>query len=263
MDILEKIVDSKKAGKPLVVATVVDAKGSTPREIGAKMIIRQNGAIAGTVGGGAIEKAVVDEALTLFKSGEAKIMHYDLGDLHMQCGGKMSVFFEPVLPNPQLFIFGAGHIGRALSTIAAILNYRITVIDNRPEFANNERFPAAQNIIVENYSKSLDALHFDQNSYIVIVTHKHLHDEVVLQNCIDHPFKYLGMIGSRSKVQKALAQLKERNVADAVIRQIHAPIGLNIGANTPEEIAVAIIAEMTAVRNGADISSLSMRGVND
>lgn len=263
MDILKKIVDAKEAGIPIIIATVVDAKGSTPREIGAKMIVRQNGQVVGTIGGGAIEKTAVDEALKLFQSGEAKTVHYNLGDLRMQCGGKMSIFFEPIFPNPQLFIFGAGHVGQALSKIADMLNYRVTIIDDRPEFANNERFPRARPIIVEEYSKAFDALELDEKSHIVIVTYKHLNDEVVLQNCINQPFKYIGMIGSRSKVKKALTALKKQGITDEVVRKIHAPIGLNIGANTPEEIAVAIAAEMIAVRNGADISSLSMRSVND
>ncbi len=258
MDILEKVVNAKKSGTPLVLLSVIDVKGSSPREIGAKMILWQNGTTDGTIGGGAIEKAALEEARGVFETGEAKVCHFDLSELKMQCGGRMSVFMEPILPGPQLIIFGAGHIGLALSKIAEMLNFSVTIIDDRPEFATTERFPAAQSVICKNYTDSFAGLNFHQ-AYIVIVTYKHVHDQDILEECVKHPFAYLGMIGSKTKVAKSFNIIREKGISEEIIGNIHSPIGLDIGANTPEEIAVAIAAEMIAIRNGANVSSLSLK----
>lgn len=257
MDILEKIVEAKKNNRPLVLLTVIDVKGSAPREIGAKMILWQDGSTDGTIGGGAIEKFALDDAKTLFQTTKPKVFHYDLSDLKMQCGGKMSVFMEPVLPKPQLLIFGAGHIGLALAQLAEMLNFAVTIVDDRPEFATANRFPHASTIICKNYVDSFSELNF-ADAYIIIVTYKHLHDQDILEECVKHPFAYLGMIGSKTKVAKAFGILKEKGLAQKTINNIHSPVGLNIGANTPEEIAIAIAAEIIAVRNGADVTSQSM-----
>ena len=263
MDIYESIVSMKRSATPFVIATVVDAKGSTPRETGAKMLVRQDGNVEGTIGGGAIEKAVVDEALKLFNSGEAKTIAYDLGDLKMQCGGKMTVFLEPVIPSPQLIIFGAGHIGYALDKIADMLGFRICVVDNRVEFANKARFPNAHGIFATEHIDAFTELYFDQDTFIVIVTHKHLHDEAVLQRCVQQPFAYLGMIGSKTKVKKILTALKDKGINSDIINRVHTPIGLDIGAKTPEEIALAIAAEMVAIRSGKTSSPLSLKISHD
>ena len=259
MDVFEKVIDAKNSGIPLILATVIDVKGSAPREIGAKMIIWQDGKTEGTIGGGAIEKAVIDEAKKLYDHPEAKIFNYDLTELKMQCGGNMVVFLEPIIPKPQLFIFGGGHIGLALAKIGEMLNYSLTIIDDRPEFANAERFPAAHALVAQPYAEAFKKLNFTHDTYIVIVTYKHLHDQEIIEFCATRPFKYLGMIGSKTKVTKSLKTLKEKGVSPETIGRIHSPIGLNIGANTPEEIAVAIAAEMIAVRNGVNITELAMK----
>jgi xanthine dehydrogenase accessory factor len=263
MGIYESIVEMKQSGAPFVVATVVDAKGSTPRETGAKMIVKKDGIVEGTIGGGAIEKAVVDEALKRMDSGEAITINYDLGDLKMQCGGKMTVFLEPIIPMPQLLVFGAGHIAHSLNKIANMIGFRVGIIDNRIEFANAERFSNANIIIAKEYEDAFSELRFDKNIFIVIVTHKHLHDEAVLQRCVQQPFAYLGMIGSKMKVKKALDRLIEYGIDSQLIKRIHTPIGLDIGAQTPEEISIAIAAEMIAIRSGAETSPSSLTISND
>ena len=182
-----------------------------------------------------------------------------MSDLKMQCGGKMTVFLEPIVSRPPLFIFGAGHIGLALSKIGDMLGFSITVVDNRPEFANRERFPDVHRVIAKDYIEALGGLNFSPDACIVIVTYKHLHDQAILEQCVQKPFRYLGMIGSKSKVVKSLKSLKDKGVNKALLSRIHSPIGLNIGAQTPEEIAVAIAAEIIGVRSGADISSLQMK----
>jgi len=251
MDIFDKVAKAKNSGIPLVLATIIDVKGSAPREIGAKMIIWQDGQIDGTVGGGAIEKCVIEKSADLFNSGKATVMDYNLTDLKMQCGGNMTLFLEPIIPKPQLVIFGAGHIGLALAKCADLLDFSLTIVDDRADFAAATRFPSAQAIVCAPYSEAFSQIHFTNDTFAVIVTYKHLHDQEILEHCVKHPFRYLGMIGSKTKVTKAFSLLQEKGVPKEVIAQIKSPIGLDIGANTPEEIAIAIAAEMIAVRNGS------------
>ena len=263
MDIFNKIFDAKNKGIPLVLATVINVKGSAPREIGAKMIIWRDGRVDGSIGGGAIEKAVIEETEDLFSSGQAKIFEYKLTDLKMQCGGNMTLFLEPVIPKPQLVIFGAGHIGLALAKIADMLNFSQTIVDDRPEFAARDRFPTAQSVVCAPYSDAFSEISFTDDTFIVIVTYKHLHDQEILEYCVGQPSRYLGMIGSTTKVAKAFKLLKEKGISSEMINRIHSPIGLDIGANTPEEIAIAIAAEIIAVRNGAGDHSQSMKASHD
>jgi xanthine dehydrogenase accessory factor len=176
----------------------------------------------------------------------------------MVCGGGMSVFLEPLLPAPKLIIFGAGHIGSALSQIGTLLDFNVTVIDSRPEFANAERLPWADTIVAENYQQAIDALSLTDNVYVVILTHKHVHDFEVLEQLIHKSFRYLGMIGSKTKVAKAFQQLRDKGIDEGIIKKIHSPIGISIGANTPAEIAISIAAELVAVRSGADVSNCTL-----
>ena len=262
MEFYQKIIKVKESGKPIVLATVVQSLGSAPRSEGAKMLVYQDGSIDGTIGGGAVEKAVLDEALTLMGKNETKLLSYDLGnDLAMQCGGKMTIFLESLTPQPQLFIFGAGHIGAVLVDLGNMLGFVTTVIDNRPEFAKKERLPKADVVISEEYSKALKKITITSNAFIVLVTHKHTHDQEILEYCINQPFKYLGMIASKTKVKKVFDLLRNKGVAEKSIKKVHSPIGLDIGADTPEELAVAIAGEMIAVRSNklvrGDIQGMS------
>ena len=251
MDIYKEIVNAGDSSQPLVLATVIEAIGSAPRHEGTKMLIKPDGIIIGTIGGGAIEKAILEEAQQLFKNPGTKFLHYDLvEDLSMACGGKMSLFLEVINPPQSLFIFGAGHIGSILTKIGKLLSFRVTVIDNRLEFANENILPQADKIIQMDYTKALKNISFTADSYIVIVTHRHIHDQEILEYCVQQPHKYIGMISSKSKASKALARLREIGIKEKKIQAIHAPIGLNIGADTPGEIAVAIAAELIAIRSG-------------
>jgi len=254
MDIYEEIIKAKSSSQPFVLATVVESLGSSPREAGAKMIIKSDGSTVGSIGGGAVEKTVMEEAKKLMGSAEPKLFQYNLSkDLGMQCGGKMSIFLEPFLTAAKLYIFGAGHIGTALTTLGDMLGFAVTVVDNRPEYANQQRLPLAQRVLADEYSNALNELTFDENTYIVIVTHGHAHDEEILRYCARQKFKYLGMIGSRNKVKKALDFLRQDGIPEDVIDNIHAPIGIDIGADTPAEIAVAIAAELVAVKTGTPV----------
>lgn len=258
MDIFEEIVAAKKSNLPVVLATVIESLGSAPRGEGARMLIKKDGATVGTIGGGAIEKKILDEAMALMNATAPKLVKYDLKDIGMSCGGGMSVFLEPLLPAPQLIIFGAGHIGSALSQIGKLLDFGVTVVDNRPEFANAERLPWADTIIAEEYQKALEGLSYSDTTYMIIVTHKHAHDFEILEQLLHRQFRYLGMIGSRTKVAKAFQQLRDKGVSEEVIKNIYSPIGISIGANTPAEIAISIAAELVAVRSGAKTASLTL-----
>jgi xanthine dehydrogenase accessory factor len=258
MDIFEEIVAAKKAGVPVVMATVIESLGSAPREEGARMLVKKDGSTTGTIGGGAIEKKIVDEALLLMSAGTPKLFRCELKDIGMSCGGGMSVFLEPLLPAAQLIIFGAGHIGCALSQIGRMLDFNVTVVDNRGEFANREHLPHADTIIAEDYQKVLENFVSSENSYIIIVTHKHAHDFEILEQLIHKPFCYLGMIGSRSKVAKAFQQLRDKGTSEEIIKKIYSPVGISIGASTPAEIAISIAAELVAVRSGAKAASLTL-----
>lgn len=258
MDIFEEIVAVKNAGTPAVLATVIESLGSSPGKPGARMLIKTDGSTVGTIGGGAIEKRMIDEAMNLMNGTESKFLKYKLEELGMACGGDMSVFLEPLERAPELLIFGAGHIGTALSKIGKMLGFTTIVVDNRPEFANRERLSLADRIIADDYQKVLQDISFSDTTYIVILTHRHIHDFEILDHCAKQPFHYLGMIGSRKKVAKAFQQLKDKGADEETIKRIHAPIGIEIGAEKPEEIAVSIAAELVAIRSGIEIPSLKL-----
>ena len=254
MDIFKEIVSLKSEGIPAVVTTVVEVEGSAPGKPGARMIVKKDGTTVGTIGGGAIEKRITEEALTMMQSRGTRLLKYELKDIGMVCGGGMSVFLEPLVDAHPLIIFGAGHIGAALSKIGAMLGFTTVVVDNRPEFASEEKLPWADRVIAGDYQKALHDLSFSDTTYVVILTHRHAHDFEILEYCIEQPFSYLGMIGSRKKVGKAFDQLREKGVTEADIKRIHAPIGLDIGAESPEELAVAIAAQLVTVRSGCAVA---------
>jgi len=258
MDIFEEIVAAKKANVPVVLATVIESQGSAPREEGARMFIRADGTTVGTIGGGAIEKVIADRAMTLMNAPSPQFVRYELKDIGMSCGGSMGIFLEPLHPAPRLIIFGAGHIGTALAQIGRMLDFSVVVVDNRPEFANRERLPWADTVIAEDYQSALKKILPLDNAYGIILTHKHAHDFEILERCVQQTFHYLGMIGSKTKVAKAFQQLRDKGISEAVIERIHSPIGIDIGANTPAEIALSIAAELVAVRSGTQIPGMQL-----
>ena len=250
-DIYREIVRLAEAGEDAAVATVIMASGSTPREEGAKMLVYADGRTLGTVGGGNIEKVVTHEAMAVINSGQPKKLEYKLnpkGELGMICGGDTEVFIEPVRAAPRLFIFGGGHIGIPLAKMASLADFKIVVVDDRPEYATNERFPDAAEVIVSDFESSFEKLKVAPGSFIVIVTHGHKGDETVLEGALKTPAKYIGMIGSKTKNEAVFSHLLAKGFTQADLARVHAPIGLHIRAQTPEEIAVAILGEMIQVR---------------
>jgi xanthine dehydrogenase accessory factor len=254
-DIYAELARLTAAGEEAALCTVISASGSTPREEGAKMLVRADGSIMGTVGGGAVEKAAIKEALEAIKRGRAKKLEYKLsasGELGMLCGGDTEIFIEPIAAAPALFVFGGGHIAVPLVKMAAICGFQITVVDERPDFGCPARFPEAKEALSLSIPEAYSRLKIDKDSYIVIITHGHKGDEAALEGALRTPAKYIGMIGSLAKDKAVYSHLLAKGFTQADIDRTHGPIGLRIKAQTPEEIAVSILAEIIAVKRGAD-----------
>lgn len=257
LDAYREFVRLADAGRPVALVTVVDAEGSAPRGMGGAMAVRADGSIVGTVGGGSLELLVIEQALEALRDGRARLLHYDFSggpeqNLDKACTGKTDFFIQPALPRPKLFIFGAGHIGRALAPIAAGAGFRVTVVDPRPGFAVRDRFPAEVELREGPFQEVIAELPFDERTYAVIVTHGHTEDEAVLRACLPRPWAYLGMIGSRAKVARLFRAVATSEEARRRLARVHAPIGLDLGGRSPGEIALAIAAELQAVRYGRE-----------
>jgi len=255
-DIYQEIVRIKEEGKEAALVTIVSATGSTPREEGAKMLVKPDGSIAGTIGGGSLEAQVIDEAIKVIKQGKPKRLHMGLTakeaeEVGMICGGELEVFIEPILASPTLYIFGGGHISLPLARMGKLLGFKIAVIDDRAEFASADRFPEADIVLAEEFTKSFPKLKIDKSSYIVIVTRGHQNDELVLGWAVGTPAKYIGMIGSKTKVKTVYSHLLAKGVSKERLDRVHSPIGLEIEAQTPEEIAVSILAEVVKIRRSS------------
>ncbi|MDA8126971.1 MAG: XdhC/CoxI family protein [Deltaproteobacteria bacterium] len=253
-DVFETIVDLRRRGEKAVLATVVGTRGSAPRKEGAKMVVRSDGRIVGTIGGGALEHRVCQEALKMMGGNESQLAHFELTNEDASregqvCGGVVDVFIEPLLASPTLFVFGGGHISLPLARIAKLVDFRIVVIDDRPEFANAERFPEAAETISGDLAAAMERLAVNGSSYIVIVTRGHQHDAQALEWAAQTDAAYVGMIGSRKKIRTIFDYLLTRGVTQAQLDRVHSPIGLPIGGETPEEIAVSIVAELIQVRH--------------
>ncbi|MFH1893754.1 MAG: XdhC/CoxI family protein [Candidatus Zixiibacteriota bacterium] len=260
MSIFEEICDRQKAGKPFVLATIVRTAGASPRAPGAKMLVHPDGSISGTIGGGTFEKQVIEDSLDLLGSTKNHLLKRynfsDTGDdtIGMTCGGEAEVFFEVSAKPKRLIIVGGGHICRDLVKLALGSDFQITVVDDRPEILKEYDRPVTIVQTDSSYQESFPSL--DSDSYVVIVTRSHKYDEPVLAQAIKQPCAYIGMIGSRAKVTKVLSTLEESGVDRSLLERVHAPIGLDIKGEGPFEIAVSILAELIATKNG---SSLSVR----
>jgi len=249
------------SGKTFAVATIVKIYASTPREIGAKMGIFPDRSIFGTIGGGKLEKMVIDDAMEILKAGKPDLKTYTLlpeskGGIGTECGGKLDIFIDVISPGAKIILIGAGHISYALAKFADICGFAVEVIDDRPEFANSQRFPQAMihnTAIKDTDLKSL----INKETYIVIVSHSHEIDYEALRILINIPSAYLGMIGSERKVKTLFDKLLGEGVNKEQLTKVHAPIGLDVNAETPEEIALSIMAEIVTVKRSG-VSSLSM-----
>ena len=244
-------------GEAVALVTVVRANGSTPQRAGAKMLVFADGRTIGTIGGGCYENEARLKARDAIFSGKQALLHFNLNDDFAQenglvCGGQMDIHVDPLLPSPRLYIIGAGHVGWHLANAAADAAFRIHVVDDREKFANRDRFPVADEIVVESIAEWLHRAELPPSAYAVIVTRGHQNDLDAMRALAARDLKYLGLIGSRAKIARIRAALIAEGMPADCLDRVHAPIGLDIGAVTPAEIAISILAELIAVRRGVD-----------
>ncbi len=253
MDIYEEIVKLRQEGRRGAVATIVNVRGSIPSFETAKMLVRDDGSIVGTIGGGCVEADVWQAAREVMESEKPRTLTFNLNqdpkyDTGLVCGGTLDIFVEPVLPPALLYIFGAGHVSVNLYKVARSAGFDVTVVDDRAAYANRERFPDAKEIIAEDFDQAMSRLAPSESAYLVIVTRGHRDDMRVLRWAVQTPARYIGMIGSKRKTIAIFKQLTKEGLSPELFERVHAPVGLDIGAITPEEIAVAITAELIAAR---------------
>ncbi|MCK5838880.1 MAG: XdhC family protein [Bacteroidales bacterium] len=249
-DIFSKIKEIRQQQKKAALCTIIETHGSAPQKAGAKMIIFEDQRIIGTIGGGSLEKEAMEAAVEMIKKNIPGKFTYELkDDLDMSCGGKVEIFIEPIVQTNMLFVFGAGHVGKAVAELAAHLGFAITVVDERDGIF--QEFEVKDAITIQkNYITAIDDLEFNNNTYIVVVTPKHIKDEEVTAMCATKPHAYLGMIGSKNKVAAARENfLKKYQLTREQIDKIDMPIGIKFNALTPAEIALSIVAKLIDVKN--------------
>jgi len=245
----ENFVSAIKSGTPFCLATVVKTEGSTPRKSGAKMLVFQSGKTEGTIGGSLVEQQVIEKAQSIILSGEPEICSFSFNANadekdKMICGGKMKIFIEPFVSNKNLYIFGAGHCGFALAPVAAAAGFVVHVLDDREDQASKDRFPMAATITVGDYEKISGDLCPKKDAFVAIMTHGHSADAEVLKNVLAKDCKYVGLMASKRKRQQIFEKLVKEGIDKNSMEKVCSPIGLDINAETPEEIAVSITAEL-------------------
>lgn len=257
MDVYEELVRLRRLGQKSALATIVQVNGSIPSYESAKLLVREDGSFVGTVGGGCVEAEVWAAAREAIATEKPRHLHFNLGqqaadDTGLICGGQLDIFIEPVIPQPQALVFGAGHVSKGICKVATLAGFGVTVIDDREMFANRERFPDAAEVIADEYEKVFETLTVHNSSFIVIVTRGHRDDMRVLRWAVTTPARYIAMIGSRRKALSIVKELEAEGLPPHQFERVFSPMGLEIGAITPEEIAVSVVAEMIAVYRNAD-----------
>jgi len=256
------LVRLRNLGQRCALATIVEVRGSIPSFESAKLLVREDGSMVGTIGGGCVEAEVWQAAREVMEQEKPRSLTFNLNnnpkyDTGLVCGGTLEIFIEPVLPPALLYIFGAGHVAYNLYKVATIAGFEVAVIDDRESYANRERFPDAREVIAGDFDAVTARLNPPEGSYIVIVTRGHRDDMRILRWAVDARARYLGMIGSKRKTISIYKELEKEGIPAEKFANVHAPVGLEIGAVTPEEIAVAIVAEMIAERRHAPPSVAS------
>jgi xanthine dehydrogenase accessory factor len=256
-------LDAQRRGVGAVIATVIATSGASGAAVGDRMVVYGDRSSAGTIDE-RLDTLLVDRAARSLEDRQSRTRSYalsdgDAGDVGVE-GGELDVFFEVLARPPRIVIVGAGHIAAPLAAIAKLLDFDVSVLDDRPEYANRERFPSADHILVGPYRETVASLLADRDTYIVLVTRGHVHDLACLEEVITSPAAYIGMIGSKRRVRTVLERARAHGVDPDRLRPLHAPIGLDIGSQSPAEIAVAIAAEIISVRRGRMAKSLSVAG---
>lgn len=254
-EVFQAVNDVFARGESAALVTIIRTQGSTPQRVGAKMLVFPDGRTVGTIGGGCYENDAFWKARRALETRKPLVARYELADdlaeeSGLICGGQMEVYVEPLEASPHLYLVGAGHVALHLGQLAAPAGFRVHVIDDREKFSNAERFPDAVEVAVDDIPAWLEKTDFPPTAYAVILTRGHRHDLDALRALAPRPLRYLGLIGSKAKVARLHEALREAGVALADPQRLHAPVGLDIGAVTPQEIAVSILAELIAVKYG-------------
>ncbi len=263
-EVFAAVVEALDRGDSAALVTIVSTTGSTPQRVGAKMLVFADGRQVGTIGGGCYENDAFWKARAAIGSRTPQLVHYELSDDFAQetgliCGGQMDVYIEPIEPSPELYVVGAGHVGLHLARLAHEVGFRVHVVDDREKFANAERFPTAVEVTVDDIPTWLAQAPLPAHAYVVIVTRGHTNDLEALRVLAPRELRYLGLIGSRAKVARIYEALVADHVPPEQLARVHAPIGLDIGAVSPPEIAVSILAELIAVKHGKTDAVASMK----
>ena len=260
-DVMSAAMCALENGEPVALATVVKSRGSTPRHAGARMIVYRDGRCAGTVGGATLEQKVIEDSLAVLSDGQSRLKDYifstrdeDRSNSVGLCGGSVEVYIEKLNPDPTLMIIGAGHIALPLSRMARELEMRVIIVDDRAEYANKDRFPDAAQIHVVSYDQKTETLApipitITPSTFVVVATWGW--DAPALEQVLKQNPAYVGLVASKTKWRAISEMLKGRGIGDEAISRVHAPVGLDLGAETPAEVALAIIAEILKVRKHA------------
>jgi xanthine dehydrogenase accessory factor len=251
LELYEEMARLARLGQPFALATVVASSGSSPRKPGVKMLIRGDGSTLGTVGGGRMEKESIEAAGAALGDGETRTLDFVLTEEHgYACGGGMTVFVEPQGRRPLLVMFGAGHVGRAVTMIAHGCGFRVVVVDERSECTAQDLLPGADEIICAPFADAFGRLKLDGESFVVIATPGHRHDFDAVRGCLATEAGFIGLLGSRRKRETLLKTLEEEGYGDSQRERVVTPVGLDIDAQSPEELAVSIVAQLIALRRG-------------
>jgi len=261
-DVLEAALRAEESGVPAALVTVIATEGSTPQKAGAKMLVYPDGRIVGTIGGGCVEAEMTWRARQSIEARKPQMASYDLtpdqaGEDGLVCGGRMQVFIEPIEGTPTLCLFGAGHVAQPLARMAKAAGFRVQVADDRIKFANRERFPDVDLLVVDEFAAAASQMTLGPNSYAVVVTRGHKGDSEALRAVVGKGLRFVGLLGSRPKLVHLVSALEESGVPPEDLADIHCPLGIEIGAVSPEEIAVSVLAQMIAVRRAVPASAIA------
>jgi xanthine dehydrogenase accessory factor len=250
MEIYEEALRLKRLGRTSAIATIVECRGSSPQKQGAKMLVRDDGSILGTLGGGCLEAEVVQAARMTITDQEPQTLPFSLNELEggLVCGGTVLVYIEAVVPEPHLVILGAGHVGKALARLARFCGFHVTMMDDRRDFVNPDQNPDAHELVLGDFTKACDNIPVDAGTHIVIATRGHNHDLDAVQAALRTKAGYIGLLGSRRKKALLRKRLQELGFPVGEIDRVITPVGLEIGSVSPEEIAVSIMAQIIQKR---------------
>ena len=253
--IMEKALEEIENGNELAIATITSYSGSTPRKIGTKMLVLEDGNIYGTIGGGAMENRIIEICLEAIEKGQSQSISFPLNTkgVDMICGGEVEVFIEVYKNRPKLLIAGGGHVGYAIYEVASLLDFDIIIFEDREGLLNDDRFPKAKELVLGDISENLGNYPIDENTYIVIVTRGHQYDEGCLEAVIDSDAKYIGAMGSKKKVRTMFKNLMDKGISEEKLEKVYSPIGLKISGESPEEIAISILAEILLIKNQGEL----------